>query len=127
MKIDFESVFKRLNDELFQAGQLLELVCAGGYVLQRHGYKATLDVDAFYKSNAHIDEIIKKVGDEFNINKSDELWLNNSIINFNSEPPAKYCVLVYQFSNLVVKEVNITYLIGMKVLLRRKRNSGLYG
>ena len=119
MKIDFESVFKRLNEELSQIGQLLELVCAGGYVLQRHGYRTTLDVDAFYKSNEKIDEIIKKVGDEFGINKEYELWLNNSICNINPEPPDKYCVPVYQYSNLLVKEVSIKYLIGMKLFSQR--------
>ena len=122
MKIDFESVFKRLNEELSQIGQLLELVCAGGYVLQRHGYRTTLDVDAFYKSNEKIDEIIKKVGDEFGINKADELWLNNSILNLNPEPPAEYCIFIHQFSNLVVKEVSITYLIGMKFSSQRMQD-----
>ena len=39
--IDFEPVFMRLNEELSIIGQSLELVCAGGYVMQRHGYKAT--------------------------------------------------------------------------------------
>ena len=33
MIINFETVFKRLNEELSETGQSLELVCAGGYVM----------------------------------------------------------------------------------------------
>ena len=119
MTIDFEAVFKKFNEELSKTGNNLELICAGGYVMQRHGYRTTLDIDAFYKNDKNIDEIIKKVGNEFKINNNDELWLNNSIYNINPEPPDKYCVLVYKFSNLVVKEVNLTYLIGMKLFSQR--------
>ena len=110
-KIDFEPAFKRLNEELSHVGHSLELVCAGGYVMQLHGYKSTSDVDAFYSSNTMIDSIIRNVGDEFGINKPDELWLNNSISNMNPEPSDKYCQLVYSFSNLIVKAVDIVYLI----------------
>ena len=37
MKIDFDSVFNRLNEELKKLNISLELICAGGYVMQRHG------------------------------------------------------------------------------------------
>ena len=90
--------------------------------MQRHGYRVTLDIDAFYKSDVKIDEIIKKVGDECGLNKDDELWLNNSIVSLNPEPPAEYCDFVYQFSNLFVKEVNIIYLIGMKLFSQRMQD-----
>ena len=122
MKINFETIFKRLDKELYKIRQSLELVCAGGYVLQRHGYRTTLDVDAFYKSNAQINDIIKKIGDEFDINKEDELWLNNSISNLNPEPPAEYCEIVHKFDNLTVKEVSITYLTGMKLYSQREQD-----
>jgi len=122
MVINFETIFKRLDEELSKIGQSLELVCAGGYVMQRHGYRTTLDVDAFYESNAKINSIIKKVGDEFYINKKDELWLNNSISNLNPEPPAEYCEIAYKFDNLTVKEVNITYLTGMKLYSQREQD-----
>jgi len=117
--INFEPVFKMLNNELLKINELLELVCAGGYVMQLHGYRGTADVDAFYKSNNIIDGIIKKVGDEFGINKPDELWLNNSILNMNPKPPDDYCEIVYQYTNLTVKAVDITYLIGMKLISAR--------
>ena len=42
--IDFKSVFKRLNEELSKIEQSLKLICAGGYVMQFHGYKTTSDV-----------------------------------------------------------------------------------
>jgi hypothetical protein len=122
MKINFDVIFKRLDEELSKIGQSLELVCAGGYVLQRHGYRATLDVDAFYESNVQIDNIIKKVGDEFGINKEDELWLNNSISNLNPEPPTEYCEIVHKFDNLTVKEVKIIYLVGMKLYSQREQD-----
>ena len=113
--IDFEAAFKSLNAELSKANISLELVCAGGYVLQLHGFRGTADVDAFYQSNQTIEDIIQKVGNEFGINADDELWLNNSISNFNPKPPEGYCEEKYQFSNLVVKVVTIDYLIGMKL------------
>jgi len=114
MIINFEAVFKRLDEELDKIDQYLELICAGGYVLQRHGYRNTLDVDAFYKSNEQISAAIRKIGDEFGINKEDELWLNNSISNLNPEPPIEHCGIIYKFNNLIVKEVSLFYLIGMK-------------
>jgi len=120
--IDFEPVFKALNDALSKANQTLALVCAGGYVLQLHGYRATADVDAFYQSNAALENIIRKVGDEFGINKADELWLNNSISNMNPEPPDMYCKPLYSFSNLVVKAVELWYLIGMKLKSGRSQD-----
>ena len=122
MIINFETIFKRLAEELSKIKQSLVLVCAGGYVMQRHGYRTTLDVDAFYESNALINNIIKKVGDEFNINKEDELWLNNSISNLNPEPPDEYCEIAYKFDNLTIKEVSILYLTGMKLYSQREQD-----
>jgi hypothetical protein len=120
--IDFELVFKQLNEELSSISQSLELVCAGGYVMQQHGYRATADVDAFYNSNKQIESTIRKVGDEFSINKDDELWLNNSISNMNDLPPDEHCEIVYSFSNLVVKAVDILYLVGMKMSSPRNQD-----
>lgn len=120
--IDFKPVFERLNEELTKIGQSLELVCAGGYVMQLHGYRATLDVDAFYISNKQIDDIIRKIGEEFGINKEDELWLNNSISNMNNVPPNEYCEQLYNFANLIVKVVDIIYLIGMKLESSREQD-----
>jgi len=118
-KIDFEPVFMMLNDELNCINESLELICAGGYVMQLNGYRGTADIDAFYKSDVTIESIIQKVGDKFGINPPDELWLNNSISNMNPEPPEEYCEVVHQFSNLTIKAVGMTYLIGMKLVSAR--------
>jgi len=121
-RIDFDLVFKRFNDELSKINQSLELVCAGGYVMQLHGYKSTVDVDAFFKTNEQVDALIRMIGDEFGINQPDELWLNNSIANLNIEPPPEHHELVHQFSHLTVKAVDIIYLIGMKLESSRNRD-----
>ena len=102
--IDFESVFHLLNEELVKIDQSLELVCAGGYVMQLNGYRATVDVDAFYESNKTIEHIIRKVGDEFGINNEED------------------CELIHQFTNLTVKAVNIIYLVGMKLASAREQD-----
>ena len=95
--------------------------------MQLNGYRGTLDVDAFYESSKTVEAIIRKVGDTFGINRTDELWLNNSIANMNSRPSDEHCELVYQFSNLVVKAVNITYLMGMKLASGREQDLTLLG
>jgi len=120
--IDFYPAFERLNEELTSTGLSLELICAGGYIMQRHGYRVTYDVDAFYKSNAEIEAIIRKIGNEFKINRPDESWLNNSIAHMNPEPPDKYCELVYSFPYLKIKAVDIIYLIGMKLISGREQD-----
>ena len=117
--IDFESVFRMLNDELTILQESLAIICAGGYVLQLNGYRGTADVDAFFNNSATIENIIRKVGDAFGINKPDELWLNNSISNMCPQPPKKFCKLVHQFSNLTVMAVDIIYLAGMKLTSAR--------
>jgi hypothetical protein len=123
--IDFEPVFKRLNEELIEIGQSLELVCAGGYVMQLQGHAATTDIDAFYKSNTDIEAIIRKIGDEFHINKPSELWLNNSISNFNDMPPDKFHELKHNMSNLKVSIVDILYVVGMKLSSKSARDKDL--
>ena len=121
-QIDFEPVFRRLNEELSQIKLSLELICAGGYVLQLHGHRATLDIDAFYTSNAEIEAVIRKVGNEFGINRPDELWLNGSISNMNQRPPVAHCKLVHKFPNLEVSAVDIRYLVGMKLASGREQD-----
>jgi len=121
-QIDFVPVFEMLNAELSKMNKPLELVCAGGYVMQLNGYRATADVDAFYKSDDELEKVIRKVGDEFDVNKDDELWLNNSISNMNPTPPSAYCKSVHQFSHLDVKAVDIIYLIGMKLTSAREQD-----
>jgi len=120
--IDFEPVFIRLNEELSAAGLSLIIVCAGGYAMQIHGYRGTADIDAFYKSNEKLDAIIQRVGDEFGINKPDELWLNNSISNLNPDPAEEFCETKHAYSALVVKAVSLNYLVGMKLESGREQD-----
>jgi len=120
--IDFEAVFGRLDDELSVICQSLEVVCVGGYVMQLHGYRGTIDVDAFFKSNTLIQEAIRKVGEEFGINSPDQLWLNNSVANKNPAPPPQHCEIVHQFSHLTVMKIDIIYLIGMKLYSGRNQD-----
>ena len=120
--IDFESAFIMLNSELLKINQSLEIICVGGYVLQLHRFRGTVDVDAFFQSNEVIDEAICKVGDKLGINQPDEIWLNNSVANMNPMPPSEYCEVVHQFSNLTVLSINITYLVGMKLCSGRNRD-----
>ena len=90
--------------------------------MQRHGYRATLDVYAFYECDATIEKIIRKVGDDLKINRPDEVWLNNSLSSMNPVPPEKNCEIAYRFSNLSVKTVSIHYLIGMKLECAREQD-----
>ena len=120
IEIDVVPVFERLNLELKKENQSLTLICAGGFVMQLKGYRGTIDIDAFYETNAIIDEIIRKVGDEFRINSPEEVWLNNSFSNRNPKPLDEYCETIHQFSNLTIKAVTLLYLIGMKLSSARK-------
>jgi hypothetical protein len=120
--IDFEPVFIRFNEELSKIDTFLELVCAGGYAMQLHGYRTTVDIDAFYISNADIEAIIYKVGDEFGINRPDELWLNGSISGMNPKPHSANYKQVYKFTNLEVNVVDMPYLIGMKLTSGREQD-----
>jgi hypothetical protein len=120
--IDFLSAFELLNKKLSELREHLELVCGGGYALHIHGYRGTIDVDAFYKSNDDIERVIREVGDAFGINTTEEVWLNNSISNLNTEPPEQYTEVMHQFSNLTVRVVGLDYLVGMKLTSARERD-----
>jgi hypothetical protein len=101
--IDWELVFEALNRELAAAHEHLELHAVGGFVLEYNGLKATEDVDAFYETNDKIDAIIKKVGDEFLINLSENhYWLNNDVNHLMSPPSREKEILIYDFTNLKV-------------------------
>jgi len=120
--VDFYQAFEKLNVELSKINQKLDLICVGGYVMQLHGFRGTVDVDAFFISNAEIDSAIHRVGDELGINEPDESWLNNSVSNMNDKPPSEYTEVVHKFSNLTVMKVTIAYLVGMKLHGGRDRD-----
>ena len=120
--IDFNPVFERLNHELAAIDQSLKVICVGGYVMQLHGYRGTADIDAFFQTNKAIENAIRKVGDEFDINSPLELWLNNSVSNKNPIPPPQHYEVILKFSNLTVAKIDITYLIGMKLYSGREQD-----
>lgn len=117
-----EEAFKLLNSKLEEKGLTLKIICAGGFVLQTLGIRATMDVDAFYSASSGVEGVIKSVGDELGINTEDEVWLNNSIANMNKTPKTEYCELLYDFSNLKVYAVTPEYLIGMKLSSGREKD-----
>ncbi|MGP0460421.1 DUF6036 family nucleotidyltransferase [Streptococcus pneumoniae] len=72
-------VFQALNKELIQENLTLTIIYVGGYILEYHGLRATQDIDAFYDQNQKINEIIARVGKQFNLNIHEKLWLNNHV------------------------------------------------
>ncbi|VKL67561.1 Uncharacterised protein [Streptococcus pneumoniae] len=114
-------VFQALNKELIQENLTLTIICVGGYVLEYHGLRATQDVDAFYDQNQKINEIIARVGKQFNLNTHEELWLNNHVANMNKQPPLSLCESLYSFENLTVLVVPIEYVLGMKMMSIREQ------
>jgi hypothetical protein len=113
--ISFDLAFELLNEKLKENNMNLELICVGGYVLQLHGYKYTMDVNAFYDSNAKLNQIIWQVGNELSLNMEGKPWLNNPDSNINRLPSKEYIESTKQFSNLTVNSVSLDYVVGMKL------------
>lgn len=114
--------FELLNDELVKEGLNLALICVGGFVLEQQGFRTTQDIDAFYIETPKVREIIYRVGQQLNLNTSDELWLNNSVANLNPQPPFEFCEVLYSFENLTVYIVSLDYLLGMKLISAREQD-----
>lgn len=68
-----KEAFEELNRRLAQEDMKLTVICARGYVLNRHGMRTTQDIDGFFQSNAVIDQMIREVGEKFGINTPEEL------------------------------------------------------
>ena len=119
---DEKTIFNSLNERLETYDQSLEIICAGGYVLDRYDIRSTMDIDAFFQTNHYIENAIKEVGDIFEINPTDELWLNNSIQSMNKKPPLEICDILYEFSNLKVYSVPLDYAMCMKLSSARERD-----
>ena len=122
MNDEMMSAFKLLNNKLAANELSLDIVCVGGYVMQYYGFRATADIDAFYESNQTVNRLIYEVGVELGLNGEDELWLNSSVSNLNSEPPERVRHPIYDMSNLKVSIVSLMYLFGMKVQSGRSRD-----
>jgi len=117
-----KEAFEELNRRLAQEDMKLTVICAGGYVLNRHGMRTTQDIDRFFQSNAVIDQMIREVGEKFGINTPEELWLNNSVQNMNEKPPENICEPVYDLSNLRVLSLPLDYIAGMKLSSAREQD-----
>jgi hypothetical protein len=119
---NFAQAFELLNEKLKENNMNLELICAGDYVLQLHGYKHTMDVVAFYDSNTKLNQIIWQVGNELSLNIEGEPWLNNSVSHMNRLPPKEYIESTKQFSNLIVNSLCLDYIVGMKLYSGQERD-----
>lgn len=119
---NFEMAFQQLNRKLAGISRTLELICAGGYVMNIYGYRGTKDIDAFFENNEEVAQLIEEVGNELNINNPDELWLNNSLSSLNKKPSEEHCEIQYEFSNLTVRHVSLIYLMGMKLSSLREQD-----
>ena len=115
-------IFKELNNELQNHGIKLEVICVGGFVLSHYGLKQTMDIDGFYERTTEIDDIIARVGDKFEINTDEELWLNNSVQSMNKIPDKDICTVLYDFWNLTVYMPPLEYIAGMKLQSGREKD-----
>ena len=117
---NIEMIFSELDKRLKEKNIYLKVICAGGYALKHYGIRETRDIDGFYKSTPEISRIIKSIGDEFNINQEDEMWLNNSIQRLNETPPESICESVYEGLNLKILIPPLEYIAGMKLRSERE-------
>lgn len=120
--MDKKVLFEALNTELVKESIDLEIICVGGFVLEYYNLRGTQDVDAFYQEDTKIRSIIEKVGNDFDVNSPDELWLNNNVANMNRIPPRSICEKAYSYSNLTVFIPPLYYILGMKLESGRDRD-----
>lgn len=120
--MDEKVLFETLNTELAKENIDLEIICVGSFVLDYYNLRGTQDVDAFYQEDAKIRSIIEKVGDDFDVNEPDELWLNNNVANMNKIPPLSICEKAFSYSNLTVFVPPLSYILGMKLDSGRDRD-----
>lgn len=115
-------LFSELNAELKKKNIHLSIICVGGFVLHHIGMRTTIDIDAFFESSEEIHSMIRAIGNKYQINTEDELWLNNSVMSLNEVPPEAICSVLYQFSNLIVLMPPIEYVAGMKLYSAREQD-----
>ena len=119
---DFEKGFQQLDDLLGRNHLSLHIICCGGYLIQRMGFRGTIDVDAFYQSNDEIDLLIRRVGALLDLNTDHTTWLNKSVSTMSNWPDDKFCERLYTFDHLTVDRVTTEYLLGMKLRSTRARD-----
>ena len=117
-----ELVFARLNQKLTDQNLVLTVIAVGGFVLSHYGMRVTQDIDGFFRTTRQINQLIREVGDEFELNSPDESWLNNSVQNMNVAPDERICKVLYDFSNLKVLIPPLDYIAGMKLNSARSQD-----
>ncbi|MCL2531918.1 MAG: hypothetical protein FWE40_07155 [Oscillospiraceae bacterium] len=113
--IDFEAAFHELDGLLGLHHQTLHIIVCGGYLIQRMGFRGTIDVDAFYTASEEITLLIERVGLLLNINTGKTIWLNNAVSTMSDWPDPQYCEPLFAYENLTVEQVTMEYLLGMKL------------
>lgn len=111
----FNKALEKLNKKLIENNLNVEIICVGGFVLDYHNIRSTYDIDGFFDSTNKLEALIKEVGDELNINKEDELWLNNSVSNLNKKPDKDICTKNNDYSNIELYIPPLEYILGMKI------------
>lgn len=119
---DEELLFKVLNQKLKEKNQFLELLCVGGFVMNHYSMRTTMDIDSFYTANKEVQDIIIQMGNEYDLNPKDEIWLNNSVQNMNKKPPREICSVIYDLSNLKVMIPPLDYIACMKLYSAREQD-----
>ena len=113
--IDFEKAFRELDHLLGLHHAKLHLIVCGGYLIQRMGFRTTIDVDAFYTANEQIALLIQRVGSLLDINTGKTIWLNNAVSTMSDWPDPQYCEPLFAYEHLTVDQVTTEYLLGMKL------------
>ncbi len=73
-----------------------------------------------FTKKTKINEIIARVGQRFNLNTHEELWLNNNVASMNKQPAVDLCETLYTFSHLTVLMVPIEYVWDEMISIREQ-------
>lgn len=119
-KLVLINALNRLGDLLKDKDLSYRFVCCGGVVsvLHLNSRGMTQDVDVVFPKNMNnvdiLNDLIKQVGDEFNIEyKSDSLWFNNSVEFIGLGTCSD--VVIFNHPNLVLVGAEWTEMLAHKI------------
>ena len=115
-------MFSDLNKSLKEENLEMDIITSGGFALETYGYRGTSDIDAFYTLDRKVESIIYKIGEDYEIDQSEESWLNNNLMSLNKTPELENTELIIDESNLKVRRVKLDYLLVMKTISGRERD-----